>query len=155
MCLGNGAWTRIPCKRGPEFSFPISVRSSDSGVLSGSTVVSEKMPSSAQAFSLRPTYTLEAASSPTRTKAKPGCAPRLFSSAMRCPSSPRTAAAMARPSMTLFGRGEVKTLDDVFLQNLDVLNRDDRRIWPARVHAFFARHNHPVIHQLVQVLVGR
>src|SRR5580693_8786657 len=82
----------------------------------GRTRVSEKIPSSAQDFSLRPTYTLEAGSSPTRTKANPGVIPWCLRSAICCGKAPRTFAAIARPSMTLFGRAEVLTaeaLDDV------------------------------------------
>ena len=75
MCGGKGAWTRIPCSRGSEFNCPISFKRSASLVDSGKTRVSEKIPKSAQAFSLRPTYTFEAGSSPTRTNARPGCTP--------------------------------------------------------------------------------
>src|SRR5580698_8371801 len=94
----------------------------------GRTRVSEKIPNSAQAFSLRPTYTLEAGSSPTRTKAKPGVTPRCFSSVICCGKAPRTFAAITRPSMTLSGWGEVLTaeaLDDVGGEHLDVLNGQD------------------------------
>src|SRR5580658_506563 len=113
------------------------------------------MPSSAQAFSLRPTYTLEAGSSPTRTNARPGVTPRCFRSAICCGKAPSTFAAMARPSMTLSGRGEVKALDDVGANYLDALDGHNGRVRPTLINAFFTGHNHVRINQLAQIQVFR
>ena len=44
-------------------------------VVSGRTVVWERTPNSRAFFSFMPTYTWEAGSSPTRTKANPGWMP--------------------------------------------------------------------------------
>jgi hypothetical protein len=68
---------------------------------SGRTVVADLIPSRSLVFSFIPTYTREAGSSPTRTKARPACTPRALSAVMRCAVSAWICSAMARPSMRL------------------------------------------------------
>jgi len=79
---------------------------------------------------------LEAASSPTRTNARPGTTPRSFNSATRCPSSRWICAATARPSTTLSGSGIISFRDGVGFQHLDALDGQHWRFRPALGHAF-------------------
>ncbi len=101
MCLGTGSCTRMPWIFGSLFSAAILASSSASGVSADITMCSECRPSSAQAFTLFATYTLEAGSSPTMMTANPGVMPRAFSASARIFHSARTSCAIVLPSMIL------------------------------------------------------
>src|SRR5215203_4902225 len=99
ICFGNGICTRMPCTVSSAFNCSTSASSSACEVVAGSRIVSPAIPASRDAFSLPPTYTALAGSSPTSTTVSPGVTPFRFSSATSAATSARTFCASATPSI--------------------------------------------------------
>src|SRR5215213_3454894 len=99
ICFGSGICTRIPSTVSSALSCSTSARSSACDVVDGSRIVSPAIPASRDAFSLPPTYTALAGSSPTSTTVRPGVTPFRFSSATSAATSARTFCASATPSI--------------------------------------------------------
>ena len=104
---GVGSWSRIPDTRGSSLSSASRRSTSSCGVSAASRWSNPTIPTSLVAFCLPPTYTAEAASSPTRTVASPGGSfPAATHAATSAATSRRTSSAIAFPSMicALIGR---------------------------------------------------
>src|SRR5829696_7805486 len=100
ICFGNGICTRMPCTVSSAFNCSTSASSSACDVVAGSRIVAPAIPASRDAFSLPPTYTALAGSSPTSTTVSPGVTPFRLSSATSAATWARTFCASATPSIS-------------------------------------------------------
>src|SRR5689334_23002414 len=96
---GSGSCTRMPWTSPRRPSSRTSATSSCCPTLAARRCPKERIPTSAHAFSLLPTYRRDAGSSPTSTVARPGTTSRAASRATRSRTSLRTAAATLLPSI--------------------------------------------------------
>mmetsp|Transcript_4243 Transcript_4243/g.15655 ORF Transcript_4243/g.15655 Transcript_4243/m.15655 type:complete len:251 (+) Transcript_4243:283-1035(+) len=106
MCLGNGSCTKMPWHSGSALKSATTFNTSSSVDSSGISLWKETIPASSHALRFILTYVALSGRLPTITTASPGTLPYFsFKAVTSSLISPRIAAAMALPSITLEASG--------------------------------------------------